>query len=198
MEINLGTLKMPINAATVILSKNPVNIKRGKNNRAAGKAFELKIREDLEKSGWIIMRNSNDVEFEKIDKVVYRNGMEKGLESSWSGIFKQAKPKWVFNPMLKRRVPISSQTGFPDFICIKFVGEYCKGEKMDFKGVPVIQSKGFFNAFEVQYVEGKINGTLSRIERQKIEWIKNNLKIPVFVASKIKIGRKVEVKYERI
>jgi len=254
MEINLGTLKMPI--MTEIKTKNPVNIKRGKNNRAAGKAFELKIREDLEKSGWIVMRNTNDVEFMEgvITKISgdYSNIIketDKITNTPYKdGIFKQAKPKWVFNPMLKRRVPISSQTGFPDFVCVKvnykdkFISEIIEFAKKEYlldlertkenikkaeefeKIIPEQQEKinllkiphwkteqecieyalkentilkiGTF--YQVQFVECKTNGTLDKVEREKIEWIKNNLKIPVFVASKIKIGRKVEVKYERI
>lgn len=36
--------------------KNPDKIKMGKQSRAAGKAFELKVKADLEKNGWIVVR----------------------------------------------------------------------------------------------------------------------------------------------
>lgn len=84
---------------------------QGKKSRAAGKAFEIKVRANLESHGWIVMRNTNDVEWPE-------SNIEYPPEER-IGIFKQAKPKWVFNPIIKRRIPISSQTGFPDFVCIK-------------------------------------------------------------------------------
>ncbi len=37
---------------------------RGKKSRAAGARFELKVRKDLEKKGWIISKWQNQVEFE--------------------------------------------------------------------------------------------------------------------------------------
>jgi len=42
--------------------KNPNKVKQGKKNRASGKRFELIVRKDLESKGWIVFRNSNDVE----------------------------------------------------------------------------------------------------------------------------------------
>jgi hypothetical protein len=36
---------------------------RGKKSRAAGSRFETKVREDLEKNGWIVSRWTNNVEF---------------------------------------------------------------------------------------------------------------------------------------
>jgi hypothetical protein len=129
--------------------KNPNKIKQGKANRAAGKRFELKVREDLEKNGWIVFRNSNDVE-----ELISKNPLE------WEGgcAFKQAKSKW--NPFTKR--PMMTQAGFPDFICIRKRA----------------------TGFEVQFVECKINGKLDKIEKEKIKWIWNNLKIFISIASK--------------
>lgn len=37
---------------------------RGKKSRAAGARFELKVRADLEKKGWVISKWQNQVEFE--------------------------------------------------------------------------------------------------------------------------------------
>ena len=68
--------------------------KQGKANRAAGKRFELKVRQDLESKGWIVFRNSNDVIDEK---------------------FKQTTGHW--NPFTHSIM--TAQSGFPDFICIK-------------------------------------------------------------------------------
>jgi len=36
---------------------------QGKKNRAAGARFELKVRHDLESKGWIVFKNTNNVEF---------------------------------------------------------------------------------------------------------------------------------------
>lgn len=72
--------------------------KQGKKNRAAGKRFELKVREELEKKGWIVFRNSNDVEL---------------------GKFRQAKSK--YNPFTKSLM--MTQSGFPDFICISLMAD---------------------------------------------------------------------------
>ena len=77
--------------------------KQGRLNRAAGKRFELKVKADLESKGWIVFRNSNDVE--QIDT---KNGQH--IQ------FKQAKTKW--NPFT--RTPMTIQSGFPDFVCIRW------------------------------------------------------------------------------
>jgi len=135
--------------------------KQGKANRAAGKRFELKVREDLENKGWIVFRNSNDVEYSKEEDVGINEEVgDKIFKSDVQTIrfvkFKQAKSKW--NPFTK--MPMSIQSGFPDFVCIIYRGTY----------------------FEVQFVECKVNGMLSKIERDKVEWIKANLKIPLIVA----------------
>jgi len=38
---------------------------RGKKSRAAGARFEAKVREDLEKEGWIMARWTNNVELQE-------------------------------------------------------------------------------------------------------------------------------------
>jgi hypothetical protein len=130
--------------------------KQGKRNRAAGKRFELKVRADLESKGWIVFRNSNDV--------------TKPVETEigeYERFFKQTTGHW--NP--GTHSIMMSQSGFPDFICIK--------------------GKGYFNEkilFEIQFVECKGGDEkhkyLSAEEKEKVEWIKDKLKIPVVVANK--------------
>jgi predicted Holliday junction resolvase-like endonuclease len=80
---------------------------QGKKNRASGAAFERRVREDLSKKGWIVLRNPNNV-----------------IENK----FIQARQK--YNPFTKRML---SFTGFPDFICFKgikggysIIGVECK------------------------------------------------------------------------
>lgn len=73
--------------------------KQGKKNRAAGARFELKVRNDLEKRGWIIDKWTNNVDLEKKELM---------------------KAKRKFNPFSKVFV---IGTGFPDFIGIKRKGK---------------------------------------------------------------------------
>ena len=47
--------------------------------------------------------------------------------------------------------------------------------------------------WEVMFCECKCNGTLNKEEKAKIEWIRNNLHIRVFVASKG--DKRGEIKY---
>ena len=69
--------------------------KQGKKNRAAGRIFETKVREDLEKMGWIVNKWVNTIDYAK-NKIV------------------PAKRK--YNPFLK---VLAIGTGFPDFVCFK-------------------------------------------------------------------------------
>ncbi len=69
--------------------------KQGKKNRASGRIFEAKVREDLEKMGWIVNKWINTIDYNK-NKIV------------------PAKRK--YNPFLKA---LSIGTGFPDFVCFK-------------------------------------------------------------------------------
>ncbi len=68
---------------------------QGKKNRAAGRRFESKVRENLEGMGWIVNKWMNNIDYEK-NKIV------------------PAKRK--YNPFLKA---LSLGTGFPDFVCFK-------------------------------------------------------------------------------
>jgi hypothetical protein len=67
---------------------------QGKKSRADGQEFQRKVRLDLEESGWIVIKNPNNI----IDNQ-----------------FKLGKPK--FNPFTKTFMMVSQ--GFPDFIIYK-------------------------------------------------------------------------------
>jgi hypothetical protein len=69
--------------------------KQGKKNRAAGRLFETKVREDLERMGWIVNKWVNTIDYAK-NKIV------------------PAKRK--YNPFMK---VLSIGNGFPDFVCFK-------------------------------------------------------------------------------
>ena len=128
-------------------------VKMGKHSRAQGKAFELKVRHDLEKLGWIVSKWSNNIEL--VGKGIINMDTNGKLISA----------KHTFNPFTKA---ISAGNGFPDFICIKYNGEW-----------------------KVKLVESKITGKLDNIEKIKIKWLKDNLKIDIFVASKSKERGKI-------
>jgi hypothetical protein len=143
----------------------------GKHSRAAGKRFELKVRADLESRGWIVFKNSNDVKFEDFTTPDNKYG---GVGRH--GKFVACKPK--FNPFTKSLMMNSG--GFPDFILIK--------REIDNINLAI------FPMNVVQFVECKTNAMLDKAEKEKIEWIKQSLKIPVLIASKgIKRG---EIYYE--
>jgi len=69
--------------------------KQGKKNRAAGRRFEAKVRQNLEDMGWTVSKWMNTIDYSK-NKIV------------------PAKRK--YNPFLKA---LSIGNGFPDFICFK-------------------------------------------------------------------------------
>jgi hypothetical protein len=147
--------------------KNPVKVAMGKKSRAAGKAFELKVRKDLEEKGWIVCKWQNNVDLEQGehegDKVKFGNG-------------KLIPAKHTFNPFTKA---MSAGNGFPDFICTK----------------KLTYPDGKFVAWDIQLVESKMTGKLDKVEKEKVEWIKEHLNIPVFMAYKGE--KRGEILYEQ-
>ena len=80
--------------------------------------------------------------------------------------------KRKYNPYSK---VMALGTGFPDFIAFK---EITNG------------------TYRVLGVEVKINGILSRIEKEKCKWyIDNNVFSEIWIAQAKKVGRKIEVEY---
>lgn len=147
--------------------------KQGKRNRARGKAFEIRVRKDLESKGWIVFRNFNDVEWP--DDNIYKPTEER------IGIFKQAKTKWMFNVALKRMMPAGLQTGFPDFFCTR-----------------MSDNSGIHSYFQNQFVEVKggdeTHKYLDKNEKEKCVWILEDLRIPIVIANKGK--KRGEIVYE--
>jgi hypothetical protein len=90
----------------------------------------------------------------------------------------QVKAKW--NNFTKSLMMGSG--GFPDYICFK-IKDTIVGDE---------QPREWF----VQLVECKISGKLDRLEKDKANWIIKNLHIPVIIAEKIKVKRKIEAEYE--
>ena len=140
---------------------------QGKKNREKGAAFELKVRKDLEKKGWIVDKWSNNVEFTKTNSVetygmVYENKFIYG---------KLIPAKRKFNPFKK---VMSIGTGFPDYLC--------------FQEVPVnLAPQDYKKVYEVIGVEAKSNGYLDPKERMRCHWLLNSR-----IFSKILIAKKGE------
>ena len=132
--------------------------KQGKKSRAAGARFELKVRNEMENMGWIVSRWMNSVEQEK-DGGIWR--------------LAPTKPKFVFNPKIKKMIPLGIGTGFPDFICLK------RDKK---------------SHYEVIGLEVKRNGYLDPKERSMCHWlIENKIFSRILIA---KLGdKRGEVEY---
>ena len=93
--------------------------KQGKLNRAAGRRFEAKVRQNLEGMGWTVSKWMNTIDYSK-NKIV------------------PAKRK--YNPFLKA---LSIGNGFPDFICFKRINQ----ENFDIIGLEV-KSNGYLDKVE--------------------------------------------------
>ena len=82
--------------------------------------------------------------------------------------------KRKFNPFNK---VMTIGTGFPDFVCFERRGDL----------------------FKVIGVEVKMNGNLSRVEKEKCVWyLENGIFSEILVASKKKVGRRVVVEYVEV
>ena len=131
---------------------------QGKKNRQAGARFELKVREDLEKEGWIVDKWTNNVEFSHLCELPTR--------------LVAAKHKFR-----GKGIPMMLGAGFPDFICFKH-NEW-KNEKIkkfllgDMKQTIIIG------------VEVKLNGILKKEEKEKAKWLlDNNIFSKILIASR--------------
>lgn len=150
---------------------------QGKRNRQAGARFERKVRADLESSGWIVDRWTNNVNLSDYQIIKeYKDKIGK------YDICKQGK-----------LIPAKSRfglrtTGFPDLIAFQ------KHELED-----VCRSQSFWNSdftsamFQIIGVECKSNGYVDKEEREKCRWyIKNNIFSRILIAKKGKKRGSIE------
>ena len=138
-------------------------VKRGKTSKASGKAFELRVRKDMEDKGWIIDRWTNNVDY---------------LFGETYGKIITAKPKYRYDFKTKMRIPVSTNSGFPDFLAFK---NY---------------ESPFGYLTEVIGVECKQNGTLDKTEKEKCRWyLSKRIFGKILIASKIKIKNRVGIVY---
>ena len=133
----------------------------GKKSRAAGQRFELKVREDLEKKGWVVDKWSNNVEFTRFNVSGFTKE-ENDVVDAKTGKLVKAKAKWAGPGR-----PMMLGSGFPDFIAHAPTG---------------LSRLGYF---KVIGVESKMDGILDKKEKQKAKWLLNN-----HIFSKILIAKK--------
>ncbi|MBU2053138.1 MAG: hypothetical protein KJ721_02760 [Nanoarchaeota archaeon] len=177
------------------ISKDKSKIKQGRTARARGARFELKVRDELESQGWIMDKWTNNVDLSSKD------------DSGEPGEGKLVKAKRKYNPFKKMLVV---GTGFPDFIAFKQTmrrfprddpkknrasaytqPSRCRARAQD----PKLRNKGAKN-HEVIGVEVKMNGILSKIEKEKCAWYLNKgIFSRILIAKSVKDGRKIKIEY---
>ncbi len=87
-----------------------------------------------------------------------------------------AKKNWKYNPFKKIMMPSAQGTGFPDFISIKHVHS---------------------ELYSVIGVEVKMNGILSKIEKEKCAWyLQKGIFSAIWIAKAVREGRKIEIEYD--
>lgn len=161
--------------------------KQGKLNRKSGREFELKVRKDLEAKGWIVAKWTNNLEPIETESEGF---VPKELQNKETVAFKMIPAKHKFNPF---RGAMAMGTGFCDFICYRLMRgmQEITGSYDEIHGrtsctrVFDLRQYGWY---EVIGVEVKSNGTLSREEKLKCQWLlKNNIFSKILIARQ---GRK--------
>lgn len=144
---------------------------QGKRNLASGRRFEAKVRADLEQKRFVVSKWQNNVEL--------LEGHTKTIWDETSGKKRFVKDVTEY---IGRLIPARqgrfrrTSTGFPDFIVYKMYN------------VPdQSRDKGFdwLFLYDVQGVEVKSNGYLTKEEKEKCRWLFNNN-----IFSKILIAKK--------
>jgi hypothetical protein len=154
--------------------------KIGKKSRAEGKAFEPRVREDLENKGWIVNRWNNDVEFEPCTRCTIDGNHPPNCKCNLGGKLIHAKTKWRHTP--RGMMPMNLSPGFPDYMAFKFIkmGMYGGGD-----------------CYQIIGVECKTNGKIDKLEKEKCQWyLDNKVFSKILVSSKTKVKNKIVVVYE--
>lgn len=169
--------------------KDKKKVASGKKSRAQGQAFELKVRKDLESKGWIVGKWANNVEFYKTTT----HPIHGRCVIPCSKII-PAKPKMRFNPKTKSMSIINMSSGFPDFVCLRFID---KLSGKIFRKIVINEYKNKdIKVYEVIGVESKMTGKLDKEEKEKCRWyLDNNIFSKILIAEKTKIKNKVVIVY---
>lgn len=130
----------------------------GRKGRVSGRLFELKVRKDLEKSGWIVAKWPNNVELGKLFELNASEGLDEDgwVVAKWINKTRLANSiKTMLSPAKRKYNPFTKFTsfgnGFPDFVSYRL--------RTDFEG------------YEVIGVEVKSNGYLDKEEKAKCAWL---------------------------
>ena len=171
---------------------------QGKKNREAGARFELKVKEDLIKKGWIVDRWTNNIE---LPTTIVSADCKESVRIENKGRLITAKPKTLF--INGRRVIINMWTGFPDFVAFtnrSYMNEIIVDGGLD---IPLVASDGKtpMNEPQERYaligVESKSNGYLTKEEKLKCKWLlENNVFSKILVAKKG--SKRGEIVYDEI
>ena len=155
-------------------AKSETKVRKGKQSRAQGNAFEARVRDDLEEKGFICDKWSNNVEF---SEWVEQEDTGKTFIDKVDGIVEmrgklvKAKPKYLFINGGMRMV--GNNSGFPDFITFK------PGEVGPIVGV-----------------ESKMIGELDRPEKDKCKWLLDSgIFDKILIAEKTKVKNRVVIVY---
>ncbi len=160
------------------MGKNLEKVKQGKRNKAMGADFERRTRKDLEEKDWIVAKWTNNVKFDNKIRMGY--GQE-FCDKIQNGKLIPAKPGY-FRMM---------QTGFPDFFVYKI------GFKKFINVISYPRHQRVENFYEIQFIECKTNGYLSKEEKEKAKWyLENNYCSKFLIAYKTKVKNRVVVNYK--
>jgi len=199
--------------------KNKLKVNQGKRNRINGANFERKVREDLEKQGYIVSKWGNNIQTnckKCHSKMTLKSNANKYFCKQCNDFTEHELTKQIpASPGIFRMM----QTGFPDFIAYKHnrlyfrVTDEISVDKVNSlrKKIEAAYKYASFDfiltpknvevtpEWEIIFVESKTNGYLDKIEKEKVQWyLKNNICTKFLVASKEKINNKVKVKYKEI
>lgn len=156
-------------------------VKQGKRNRAAGAAFELRTRKDMEAQGFFVDKWGNNVEFN-----IEHQGDSTCVdpEEVIIGKLVPAKRKWSGPGR-----PMAIGTGFPDYIAIKTI------DTVELE-LGCIDNVELGKYYEVIGVECKTNGRLDKTEKEKCVWLLDNkIFARIYIASKTKVKNKIVIEY---
>ena len=168
--------------------KDPKKVKSGKASKAAGGRFELRVRYDLERKGWIVAKWSNNVEwgyFEDYAKFVSRKWKDLTLQNGDHYPGPVARMVKVKNKFLGPGRPMMLGAGFPDFISFK------RHDNYENLAITNVDEEETYEPICLIGVESKMNGLLGTEEKEKCRWLLRNK-----IFSKILIAKKGEKRGE--
>ncbi len=170
---------MKKNLEILEIVKEKVDMKKiGKQNRASGQRFELRVRKDLEEKGWIVSKWMNNVDLS--DYKIDEEGEDK------FGKYDGCSPGKLIPAKHKFRgpgIPMAIGTGFPDFICYH--------ELTMLK--PTKIGNEIMRHYSIIGCEVKSNGYLTKEEKAKVKWLlENNIFSKILIAKKGKKRGEIE------